>query len=205
MGTRRSLGGSVAVDQITRHRRRGLITAIAGAVAANAHAQPSAQGFIDAWQSQALQIGAASAGVAQARCDALASSLIDIPTMAVSAASQARLALTPARQARLVAQVRSFVDRNCVARRAQSAGSSLQLLGVRPAAGGQMTITAAASGPRGASHRVAWRVAPTAGGYRALDVMVDGVSLTAQISATLERLTAQFGDADAAIQALGRG
>jgi ABC-type transporter MlaC component len=185
--------------------RLGALTAAAVICASDAHAQAEPQSYLAAWQARAQAIGAADAGAAAARCDDLSRSLLDVPALAVAAARQADISVTPARQPALVAAVDGFIRKNCVARRAQSAGVTLRLLGTRTAADGAMLVTAGAATARGEARRVTWRLRPGAGGLRATDVTVNGVSLAAEVGGELQRRLAQSGDVDRAIAALAHG
>jgi hypothetical protein len=186
--------------------RLGALVAAAVLCATGAHAQADPQSYLAAWQARAQAIGAAAdATAAAARCDGLSRSLLDVPALAAAAARQAAVTVTPARQPALVAAVQGFIRKSCVASRAQSAGVTLTLLGMRMGSDGAMLVTADAATAKGDARRVTWRLRPGAAGLRAIDLTVNGASLAAEVSGALQRRRAQSGDVDRAIAALAHG
>jgi phospholipid transport system substrate-binding protein len=176
--------------------RKLMIAAIllAGIAVARAEAPQSPAGFIDALVSQAIDTikdQSLSDGVREQRFDALLERGFDMPRIAryvlgrywAGASDQERQAFADLFQ--------RWVVRTYAMHFKGYSGEQVHILGTRPEGDGSVVTTEIVS-PTGAPPvKLDWRVAGEGGGYKILDIDVEGVSMALterqEISSAIER------------------
>lgn len=173
------------------HARKCLPLLMAAALAASATVPARADSAVDAFVAQINQtVGGLKAGDkagARAACGKLVRQTFDLGAMAPLAAGTAWSRMSASQKSAYRSGLERRAISDCVARRDEIAGQTLQLAGVRTGDGGDRFVAV-----RGNGRTLIWRVRG-GGRLRAIDVSVNGRSL----------LSAAQRDAKAALQSSG--
>jgi len=134
-------------------------------------------------------------------CGRVVANIMDIDAVVKGASSRISDKMTAKQRADYGAAALRWAIRNCVQRNKDGAGVPMEFVGLREGEGGDRLLATRSSQP---AHFVIWRLRG-AGKLRAVDLLLDGVSMTLQLRDETNTLLEQHNnDIDQTIAALHR-
>lgn len=186
----------------------GCLIALLAAGEAKSEVDPGIRAFVESWESKARSINALAKGDAAqiaADCGELTGNAFDFDGMLPDALPEIWAKLNADQRAALASAVAKKASADCIDRIRDYDGATFAILGVRIADGGDRLATADVRSVGGRDVHVTWRLrAADPDRWRAVDMIVEGRSMTASIRDRFNRiLLSKNGDLAMAIALMG--
>lgn len=198
--------GDTGVDCLARFRRTAFVgglvasTLLCGQPAA-AQTEPRIKEILAAINKSYAAIAGQSASQAGEVCNRIVSTVMDMEALTRGASTSVWDGMSPPQRDAFRAAALRWVVRTCIQRNQDSSGDPLEFVGVRPGEGGDRLLATRSNKP---VHFIVWRLRG-AGKLRAVDLLLDGVSLTLTLRDEMKaRLEQNDNDLDKATAFLGR-